>query len=71
MKTQCTHYDSCRNPVNTCNSECERSRCSDREFGKYRVLIRGVEHTAEFTKFGWKVPTSNWYQNDADLSVIK
>ena len=70
MEIKCQHYNSCRNPVNTCNSECERSRCDEREFGDYNVTIRGRKYIAEFTKSGWKVPMSNWYENDSYLSVL-
>ena len=71
MKTKRIHIDHCRNPVNTCNHKCERSRCAEREFGKYEIFkIDKGKVIVGFTKYGWKVTWSDSYQNDSNLGSI-
>lgn len=70
MKRKCIHYEKCRNPVSQCNSQCERSKCAERDFGMYETTKHGVTEPAEMTKYGWKVAWSKWFQNDADLDAI-
>ena len=70
MKQDCIHYDFCRNPVQQCNSKCERSRCAERDFGFYNTLKRGKWSIAEMTNYGWKVDWSNWFQNDSNFDGI-
>lgn len=70
MKTNCIHYDNCRLPVQQCNNRCERSKCAERDFGTYETTKRGKTEPAEFTKYGWKVSWSRWYQSDSDLDNI-
>lgn len=42
-----------------------------REYGKYDTRRKGREiEEAEFSKYGWKVKWSNWFQNDEDFEFI-
>ena len=70
MVTDCEHYYSCRNPVQTCNAKCKRLKCKDREFGTYGVIFKCVQVNAKFTRYGWKIDESYNYFSDNELEYI-
>ena len=42
-----------------------------RPLGFYEVKKRGQWTRAKWTKYGWKVLWSNWYQDDHDIDGIR
>ena len=42
-----------------------------RPLGFYEVKKRGKWTEARWTKYGWNVEWSNWWQDDADLDGIR
>lgn len=65
-----TEYKTGKDQKETTDSDTVERRVM-RPFGFYEVEKRGKWTTARWTKYGWNVQWSNWYQTDDDLDGIR